>query len=143
MLPIRVDFYLINDTQPGRFEQVVCRLLDKAYQAGHQVFVCCATREEAHSLNEQLWTYKPECFIPHALVWDALEPPPRIILGDEHQPGPHDLILNLSTTRPPISPLVRRIMELVPPDPVKRALSRDTYRAYRAEGFDLHLHPLH
>ena len=139
----RVDFYRINDNNASSVKEVACRLLEKAYQNGHQILVYCSTRLEAMALDDQLWTYKANRFIPHALIWETLTSTPPIQIGYEYTTeSPHDLILNLAATVPFFSPSLRRIIEIVPPADAAKTISRDHYRIYRAQHCELHTHEL-
>ena len=141
MSPIRVDFYLLNDSHPESIGDMACRLLEKAYNGGYRVFVCCQDREEAAALDTQLWTYKAERFIPHGLVWENFELPPPIQLGCERPVNDTaDLILNLASSVPSFSSTLRRIIEIVPAIDTAKAISREHYRIYRTHQFELHTH---
>lgn len=141
MSPIRVDFYLLSDNQPEAHWLVACRLLEKAYLKGHRVFVSCANQQGAEHLDELLWTFKEESFIPHNLQGEGPEPPPPIHIGYDKEPrGFNDILLNLTTVIPPFFGKFRRIMELVVNQEEIKELSRIRYKEYRARGCELFTH---
>ena len=110
----RVDFYLIRDPTPSL---VACRLIEKAYQQGHRIFVYCNNQEEAEHLDELLWHYKDESFIPHHLQGEGPEPPPPVQIGYGAEPrGFNDVLLNLADTMPLFVSRFRRIIEIVTAD---------------------------
>lgn len=141
MSPIRVDFYLLNDSQPQAAWLIACRLLEKAYQHGHRIFVYCESKENAEHLDELLWTYKEESFIPHNLQGEGPEPPPPVQIGYGAEPrGFNDILLNMATTIPPFFTRFRRVMEIVGADDTAKELSRNHYREYRSKQCELHTH---
>lgn len=141
MPPIRVDFYLLEDNEPHAVWHVACRLLEKAYQRGHRVFVYCDNQSDAEHLDELLWTYKDDSFIPHNLQGEGPEPPPAVQIGFEAEPrGFSDILLNMSNTIPPWSSRFRRIMEIVSAQDAAKEISREHYREYRSKQCDLHTH---
>ncbi len=141
MSQIRVDFYLLSDSQPQAVWLVACRLLEKAYLRGHRVFVYCESQENAEQLDEMLWTYKDDSFIPHNLQGEGPEPPPPVQIGYGSEPrGFNDILLNMSTTIPPYFSRFRRVMEIVAADDAAKDLSRNHYREYRAAQCELHTH---
>ena len=143
MSQIRVDFYLLKSSEPEAASHVACRLLEKAYQRGHRVFVYCDSQEQAESLDELLWTYKEDSFIPHNLQGEGPEPPPAVQIGFGDEPrGFNDILLNMATTIPPYLSRFRRIMEGVAPHDTAINISRDHYREYRAKRFELHTHTI-
>lgn len=140
---MRVDFYLLTSDQPQAGWLVVCRLLEKAYQRGHRVFVYCETSDDAALIDELLWTYKDDSFIPHNLQGEGPEPPPAIQIGYGAEPrGFNDILLNMATTIPPFYQRFRRIMEVVINNDNAKAISRQHYRDYRSKGFELNTHQI-
>lgn len=140
---MRVDFYLLTNDQPHAGWLVACRLLEKAYQRGHRVFVYCETAEDAALIDELLWTYKDDSFIPHNLQGEGPEPPPAIQIGYSSEPrGFNDILLNMATTIPPFYQRFRRIMEVVINNDEAKTISRQHYRDYRAQQFELHTHQI-
>ena len=97
MSPIRVDFYLLASDQPDARWLVACRLLEKAYYKGHKVYVFCDNQQDAEYLDELLWTFRDDSFIPHNLQGEGPEPPPPIQIGYDQEPrGFNDILLNMS-----------------------------------------------
>lgn len=138
---MRADFYLLSTDAVDASALLACRLLEKAYQQGHQVFVYCADRQAAEQLDELLWTFKPDSFIPHHLQGEGPEPPPPIQIGHSSEPrGFHDILLNLASTVPPFFNRFKRIIEIVGVDEAAKELSREHYRMYRKAGIEAATH---
>ena len=120
---MRIDFYLLNEAAPEALWLTACRLLEKAYLKKHQVFVYCAHQQDAEHLDELLWTFKPDSFIPHHIQGEGPEPPPPIQIGYSQEPrGFNDILFNLS------------------PDEAAKTISRDHFREYRKKGFEPQTH---
>ncbi|MCW8386457.1 DNA polymerase III subunit chi [Fluoribacter dumoffii] len=140
---IRVDFYLLASDQPDARWLVACRLLEKAYAKGHKVYVLCNNKQDAELLDELLWTFKEDSFIPHNLQGEGPEPPPPIQIGYEREPrGFNDILLNLADYIPDFYSRFKRIMQIVNNVEADKELSRAHYRDYRAKGCELHTHHL-
>ena len=139
----RVDFYLLEGYEKDAVLLVACRLLEKAYLRGHKVFVFCNEKQQAERLDELLWTYKEDSFVPHHLQGEGPTPAPAVQIGYENEPqGFNDLLLNLADAIPPFSKRFRRIMEIVAPDDHAKDISRNHYREYRSHACELHTHDL-
>lgn len=71
---MRVDFYhLQNQT----LENVLPKLLEKAYGTGKKILVKIGNEERVEFLNAALWTYEDASFLPHGSKKDgngALQP---------------------------------------------------------------------
>lgn len=143
MLPNRIDFYLLSDDQPNAHWLVACRLLEKAYLKGHKVFVYCEHQHDAELLDELLWTFKDDSFIPHNLEGEGPQPPPAIHIGYSKEPrGFNDILLNTSNSIPSFYTKFKRIIELVRNDEVQKEQSRIRYKEYKARGCELFTHAL-
>jgi len=140
---MRVDFYLLSQNLPQAGWLVACRLLEKACSRNHRVFVYCENKDDAMLLDELLWTYKDDSFIPHNLQGEGPEPPPAVQIGYDAEPrGFNDILINMASTIPPFHTRFRRIMEIVLDNDSAKEISRQHYREYRSKGFDLHTHPM-
>ena len=70
----RIDFYQTS----GDEHAFACRLIDLVYRKGHRIYVHTATEEQAKILNEQLWTFKEDSYVPHSLHSEAIDVPIKI-----------------------------------------------------------------
>ena len=68
----RADFYLIG--KPRFREQpllLVCELARKASDAGLPMLVLCASAAQAEQLDDLLWSFDPDAYVPHQIVGAA------------------------------------------------------------------------
>lgn len=140
---MRVDFYVLANEAPDAVWRLACRLIEKAYARGHRVFVYCNHQDDAEWLDELLWTFKDDSFIPHNLQGEGPEPPPPVQIGFEKEPrGFNDIIINMADTIPAFASRFKRVMEIVAADEAAKSLSREHYKTYRSRGYQLHLHQI-
>lgn len=143
MSPVRVDFYLLASDKPVAKWDVACRLLEKAFMKGHRIYVHCANQQDAEHLDELLWTFRDDSFIPHNLEGEGPEPPPPVHIGYSKEPrGFSDILLNMTTDIIPFYTKFKRVMELVPNIEAEKDHCRVRYKEYRAQGCDLHTHDI-
>ena len=72
----RIDFYQIESkVDPLLF---ACRLIDKVYRLGHQIHVHTASEQDTSALDDLLWTFKTERFVPHSRYDSSTTAPIRI-----------------------------------------------------------------
>jgi len=143
-MPIRVDFYLLTTTQPQSEQLVACRLLEKAYLRGHQVFVQCEHRDNALSLDNLLWTFKEDSFIPHSMQEEQLDSTPTIQIGcrTETPPNSKDILFNMAASIPPYFLQFQRIIEIVSANDEAKQISRRHYREYKNNHCEIHTHSI-
>lgn len=140
---MRVDFYLLDSAEPDVRWMIACRLVEKAYQRGHTVYVQCDHQLDAELLDERLWTFKPDRFIPHNLQGEGPEPPPPVQIGYGKEPrGFDDILINLSKEIPVFAAKFQRVMELVLNNALEKEMSRVRYKQYRAQQCQMHVHEI-
>lgn len=140
---MRIDFYLLESRHPDAVWLLACRLLEKAWLSKHRVFVFCNNQQDAEKLDELLWTFKPESFIPHNLQGEGPDLPPPIQIGFGTEPrGFNDILLNMSSEIPAYYARFKRIMEIVPAEEDGKVISREHYKAYKAEGHRIQTHTI-
>jgi DNA polymerase-3 subunit chi len=143
MQSIRVDFYLLTSRQSEARWLVACRLLEKAYLKGHQVYVHCDNQQDAETLDELLWTFKDDSFIPHNLLGEGPQKPPPIQLGYGKSPkGFHDILLNLSRDIPSFFTQFKRVMELVCDIESEKEQGRSHFKEYKSKKCQLFTHSI-
>lgn len=136
----RIDFYQIDgDEAPLLF---TCRLAEKAYRQGHQIYIHTKSQEQSVELDELLWSFRSERFIPHALQQANADSSP-IRIGNDHEPEEHqDVLINLSQAVPDFFSRFDRVAEIVPLDDDSRESARKNYRFYKERGYKLHYHKM-
>ena len=135
----RIDFYQIESkVDPFLF---ACRLIDKVYRLGHQIHVHTANEQDTSALDDLLWTFKTERFVPHSRYDSSTTAPIRICHYSEpvmHQ----DVLVNLSGNIPSFFSRFDRVAEIVPEAESTRESARENYRQYKSKGYPLHYHKL-
>jgi DNA polymerase-3 subunit chi len=137
----RVDFYVLRNHTPGGKHRLACRLADKAFRLGHQIFIHASGPEEAARLDELLWTFGPGTFVPHALCTPRLTEPEPVLIGEGEPPaGFGEVLIGLAADVPPFFSRFERMVELVDDTEADRKLARERFRFYRDRGYLLETH---
>ncbi len=116
-----------------------CRLVRKARTAGMQVVVFAEDDAQLAALDEALWTFSEQDFIPHVTADDELAPQTPVLLSaDAGQALPHHQVLvNLSRRTPEHFASFERMFEIVSTDEDDLHAGRERYRAYQQRGYPL------
>lgn len=79
----RVDFYHL---QKQTLEQVLPKLLEKAYGTSAQILIKVGNEERVEFLNAHLWTFDDTSFIPHGSKKDGFadQQPIWLTAGDDN-----------------------------------------------------------
>ena len=60
-----VDFYILGDAGDEPALRTACRLTQKAWDEGLRVYVLLRTDDEATRMDDMLWTFQQDSFLPH------------------------------------------------------------------------------
>ena len=145
-MPGQVDFYVRAETRPDALEHFACRLVERVWQRGHRVLVVTASEAAARRLDDLLWTFRDESFVPHRRV-GAGDPAgtapagePVVVSTPGVWSGALDVLVNLTPSVPEEAARAPRIAEIVPAGGTGRDAGRARYREYRSRGFELRTH---
>lgn len=140
----RIDFYILRDRADQACPLFACRLADKAYQLGHQIYIHTESEAQTRQLDDLLWTFRPGSFLPHAIAGAALEEPvPPILLGHAAEPpGDPQVLINLAIEVPLFFSRFERVAEVIDADATRKLQGRERYRFYRERGYELSTHNL-
>ena len=137
----QVDFYVLPESGSLTAYTAVGRIAEKALARGHQIFVQVKDEAEATALHHDLWTYRPESFLPHAIAGKAEAEP--LIIGWNDPPSEHDdVLINITGVVPGHFARFGRLAEIVAPDAATIEASREAWRFYRDRGYPLAKHDL-
>jgi DNA polymerase III subunit chi len=141
----QVDFYILNDNKTGALPLFTCRLTEKAYRQGHQIYIHTESDSQLRQLDELLWTFRDGSFLPHRIheADSDIAADQPILLGHAVEPeGPGDVLLNLAGEVPVFFSRFNRVAELVGGNDSQIAAARSRYRFYKDRGYTLNTHYL-
>jgi DNA polymerase-3 subunit chi len=138
-----VDFYVLSDQSPDARWRYACRLIEKAVDLDHRVYVQMSNAEDAQRLDTLMWTFNERSFLAHQ-IWDGAgipHPLVKVLIGEPAAPSSHrQLLVNFSGALPADLDDYARIVEIVDADPERRRLSRERYKQYRERECALETH---
>jgi DNA polymerase-3 subunit chi len=75
--------FCFHHVERRRVDQALADLLEREWQKGANVVVQAGSAEEVEALNERLWTYRDDSFLPHGAKRDGEPANQPIYLTDE------------------------------------------------------------
>ncbi len=142
----QADFYIMKEAEDEQRFFVACRLTEKAMAQGLKVYIHTASEQSAQDMDDLLWSFKPESFIPHTIVglednMDDEEIP--VLIGYEGNASTKgQLLINLCDKVPDEHENFDRIAEIVPNREEAKAISREHWNTYKTLGFELKHHQM-
>ena len=141
----QIDFYILPDTSVDARLDFACRLAETIYRKGYRLHVHAADEDAARGFDERLWTFRPDSYVPHALVdADAAETPPSpVTIGWRDAPEPGvEAMLNLHPEIPEWFSRFERVAEIINQHQDVLATKRDCWQTYKRRGYPVKAHRL-
>ena len=149
----QVDFYILAENSRREINQMVCLLCEKALAQAMNVLIYTHSSTQAQQLDDLLWTFKNDSFIPHknqfreshiddshfyypVLICHSNNTRPDILAQYKQ------LLINLSNESPAFISQFKRTAELVDSNDEEKKIARNRYRYYQQKGYTLNTYDL-
>ncbi|MEA5097998.1 MAG: DNA polymerase III subunit chi [Burkholderiaceae bacterium] len=133
----RIDFHTNVADRIG----YTCRLVRKAraQAADSRIVILTQDQHQLAALDQALWTFSAQDFLPHAEASDPLAAQSPIVLtdSDSGELPHHDMLINLSGATPAHFAQFARMFEIVSTDAADVEDGRKRYAHYRQRGYPL------
>jgi DNA polymerase-3 subunit chi len=139
----RVSFYILKGSVEHDRQVFACRLIEKAYKQGHHIYIHTDNTDKAEQVNQFLWSFRADSFVPHQLIdGPNAEHCPVLIGHNTSPPRLMDLLINLGTEQPIFFSQFERVAEFINDDKQLKVLGRERYRFYQQRGYELTTHKI-
>jgi len=139
----RIDFYVLPDHKENGRALLACRLADKAYGLGHTVYLYAGSEAQAAALDDLLWTFRQDSFVPHERYPAAATASSPVLVGVAAPTTVSaQVLINCADRLPEGFERFERIVELVDQQAETLASSRERFRQYRDRGYTPETHKL-
>lgn len=133
-----IDFYLLPELVLEDCYRLVCKLVDKAYLQKRSVYIHTNSANETATLDDLLWIFRDDAFIPHGPVGKSNE---NIQIGYDVKPkNVNDILINLTEQIPTFINNFQRVLEIIPQK--QKLNGRKKYRLYRDQNYEITTHDL-
>lgn len=142
----RVDFYVLSDADADNRTMLVCKLAEKAFRHDKAVFIHSDDTDLLAQLDERLWQFRPDSFVPHRLlgsdeITNQIDSDP-VQLSSGEPANDRRVLINLASHVPAFFSRFERALEVVNQAENIREPGRERYRFYQQRGYPLHHHKM-
>ena len=152
----QIDFYILTENSRRDLQFMVCQLCEKAIEQDMNVVIYTRSGQQALEIDELLWTFKSESFIPHINLASAeldkisqlQDTYPVVIFSIDAgnfsniTESYSHLLINLTDTSPEHYDRFTRLAEMINNEEQSKQLARQRYRHYRQLGYRLNQYDL-
>ncbi|WP_233188820.1 DNA polymerase III subunit chi [Hydrogenovibrio sp. SC-1] len=135
-----VLFYVLETQDSASRLHFVCKLVQKIWHQNRQCDIFCQQSSELAALDEAIWQYKPDAFIPHSVA-QSLPAPIQLWEGQANS-ACQDVLLNLHPNFPESFQVYQRTIEVLDQSPELIQRGRERWKKYKSLGFEPILHKI-
>jgi DNA polymerase-3 subunit chi len=140
----QVMFYLLNensndDAEPnnGSASYQACLQASHFYRQNQKVFIYTQDQDQAHSVDELLWAFEPQSFVPHNLQGEGASYGSAVEISWQAPTGRRPVLINLTNTVPSFANKFSLIVDFVPTDEILKQQARERFRTCRQLNFQV------
>jgi DNA polymerase III subunit chi len=127
---VQVDFHIIQKNAANK-DLYIAKLIEKAYQQLHEVFVYTLSAQESINMDHFLWSYEDVSFLPHQMGSSKDTP---IIIHHEMIAGHGKVLINFNPDIPDCYQQFLHIIEIIEDSENAKKIGRDKYKCYQQSG---------
>jgi len=135
----QVMFYQLND-EPTETNSVLyhaCLQASYFYRQNQRVFIYTQDQTQAEQVDELLWAFDSDSFVPHNLIGEGPKQGAAVEIGTQMPKGRRPVLINLTTTVPEFANQFQFIIDFVPSDEELKQQARERFKTCRQWGFSV------
>lgn len=138
-----IRFYVLADDNPSARERLACKLAAKGYREGIKTYLNMADASACQRINELLWTFQDQSFVPHEICSATQETKCAVGIGHDLEPdSDFRVLINLADEVPHFFSRFDKTLEIIDGREQTRIAGRSRYAFYKDRGYPLEKHPL-
>ncbi|GEN24180.1 DNA polymerase III subunit chi [Halomonas cupida] len=142
----KVDFYILPDTTLEARLAFACRLTETIARKGYRLYLHAEDEQMARELDERLWDFRPDAYVPHALEGSDEASRVPVTIGWQEAPAsidpPPQAMLNLSPDIPEWFSRFERVAEIINQHQDVLTAKRECWKIYKQRGYPVTPHQL-
>ncbi len=117
-----------------------CKQAAIAYRQQQKVFIYTQNQAQAHTVDELLWAFDADSFVPHNLMGEGPSYGSPVEISWQAPTNRRSVLINLTNIEPPFAQQFNQVIDFVPTDESLKQQARQRYRAYQQLGFAVKMH---
>jgi DNA polymerase III subunit chi len=141
-MPTQVMFYLLNDEKQESADKnsalhQACLQASYFYRQNQRTFILTEDKQHAEHVDEMLWAFDSDSFVPHNLVGEGPVNGAMVEIGCTQPKGRRNVLINLTTSIPSFANQFQYIVDFVPSNAELKQLARERFKLCRQWGFSV------
>ena len=140
----QVMFYLLKDEAKDESDKDTrsaiyhaCLQASHFYRQNLRVYIYTQDKQHAEQVDEMLWAFDSDSFVPHNLVGEGPKQGAIVEIGYQAPQGRRPVLINLTSTVPNFANQFQYIVDFVPSDETLKQQARERFKTCRQWGFQV------
>jgi len=112
------------------------------YRQNQRVFIYTQDQKQAENIDEMLWAFDSDSFVPHNLVGEGPKQGAAVEISTQAPKSRRPILINLATSVPSFANQFQFIVDFVPSDETLKQQARERFKACRQWGFQVNNQPV-
>ena len=121
---------------PAHFN-LAAHLAADQFRQGKRIFIYTNDKNDAHLIDEYLWLFEANSFVPHNLQGEGPVNGAPVEIGDSTPVGNRRILINLATKVPDFINRFNQVFDFVPSDSNLKQAARERYKYLRQMGVNI------
>ena len=119
-----------------------CLQASHFYRQNQRVFIYTQDQTQAEQIDELLWAFESDSFVPHNLVGEGPKQGAPVEISYQPPRGRRPVLINLTETMPTFANQFQFVVDFVPSDETLKQLARERFKTCRQWGFQVDNQPV-
>jgi len=124
-----------NAPSSGSLLFCACVQAAQSYRQQQKVFIYTPDQTVAHEVDEMLWAFDADSFVPHNLMGEGPSYGSPVEISWQAPSNRRSVLINLTESVPPFAQKFSQVIDFVPNDETLKQIARNRYRQYQQLGF--------
>ena len=107
------------------------------YRQNMRVFIYTPDQQNAHDIDEMLWAFDPDSFVPHNLIGEGPKQGAAVEISWQPPKNRRAVLINLTREVPNFANQYSHLIDFVPADDTLKEQARNRFRTCRQWGFNV------
>ena len=116
---------------------LAAQIAGQQYRLGQRVFIFVDSEETANSIDETIWTFDADSFVPHNLQGEGPKGGAPVEIGTTPPVGNRKVLINLANHLPDFIRRFNQVFDFVPVEPVAKKAARERFKKLRQLGANI------
>lgn len=134
-----VMFYILPEqqTETNAHWFQACLHAANCFRNNQRAFIFTDDQNTAHEIDELLWKFEPDSFVPHNLIGEGPQNGSPIEIGFQAPKNRRPVLINLASEMPFFAGNYSHIIDFVPAHETLKQQARERFKQYRQAGYQL------